>query len=110
MCARGVVGTPHPDILMKFDSKLSLVHLNNTPLVPNDTVAYMTHEDLISKFPTSLSKGERVLKQNRGSTGEGIWRIQLQDPSVAVSGTALPLSTRIRCTEAVDNHVEEHTI
>jgi hypothetical protein len=34
MCAAGVVGTPHPDILMKFDSKLSLVDLASTPLAP----------------------------------------------------------------------------
>lgn len=62
MCAAGVVGTPHPDILMKYDSKLSLVDLNKTPLSPPDTVAYFKHDELVKNFPLSLSNGERVLK------------------------------------------------
>lgn len=62
MCAAGVVGTPHPDTLMKYDSKLSLVDLNKTPLSPADTVAYFKWTDLVRDFPTSLTHGERVLK------------------------------------------------
>lgn len=62
MCAGGVVGTPHPDILMKFDSKLSLVALASTPLAPSDTFAYDSYDDLLKRFPTSISYGERVMK------------------------------------------------
>ena len=61
------------------------------------------------RSPSSLSYGERVLKQNRGSTGSGIWRVQLEDKELAASiepGTTLPLDTKLRCTEAVDNHTE----
>ena len=50
-----------------------------------------------------------MLKQNRGSTGSGIWRVQLEDKELAASiepGTTLPLDTKLRCTEAVDNHTE----
>ncbi|CAK80589.1 unnamed protein product (macronuclear) [Paramecium tetraurelia] len=110
MCAAGVVGTPHPDTLMKYDSKLSLVDLNKTPLSPADTVAYFKWDDLVKNFPTSLTNGERVLKQNRGSTGEGIWRVQVGEGVQVVKGQALPLDTKIKCTEAVDNHVEHHTL
>ena len=38
--------------------------------------------NLSHTFPKSLVGGERVLKQNRGSTGEGIWRVQLVDELV----------------------------
>lgn len=49
---------------------------------------------------------ERVLKQNRGSTGEGIWRVAVADDREYETGQPLPLDTKIKCTEAVDNHVE----
>ena len=54
-----------------------------------------------------------MLKQNRGSTGSGIWRVRLADEKLAESvepGTALPLDTKIKCTEAVDNHTEEREL
>lgn len=58
-------------------------------------------------FPKSLAKGERVLKQNRGSTGEGIWRVSVEGE---VKGDILPLDTKIKCTEAKDNHVEHREL
>lgn len=48
----------------------------------------------------------RVLKQNRGSTGEGIWRVEVVDERPYEAGDTLPLDTQLKCTEAVDNHVE----
>ena len=72
-----------------------------------DTGAYYSIDDFKAKFPTTLAKGERVLKQNRGSTGEGIWRVQTVAP---FSGASVPLDTKVKCTEAKDNHVEEHTL
>jgi len=47
-----------------------------------------------------------VLKQNRGSTGEGIWRVEIVDERPYAAGDTLPLDTKLKCTEAVDNHVE----
>ncbi|EHF7953992.1 Cj0069 family protein, partial [Campylobacter coli] len=49
----------------------------------------------------------RVLKQNRGSTGEGIWRVSVEGE---VKGDILPLDTKIKCTEAKDNHVEHREL
>ena len=45
------------------------------------------------------------MKQNRGSTGEGIWRVKLVEP-LAEGITEVPLDAQIKCTEAKDNHVE----
>jgi hypothetical protein len=107
----GVVGMPHPDAMLNFGAKDALFKLRNTDLVPDDTYAYYTLEEFKDTFPTSLSYGERVLKQNRGSTGSGIWRVQIADDNVEVKkGEALPLNTRLKCTEAVDNHVEYNTL
>lgn len=105
----GLVGMSTPAEMISYGAKDALVKLNSTDLVPEDTAAYYDVESFHQTFPTSLSYGERVLKQNRGSTGSGIWRVQLQDKELAKSvepGTALPLDTKLKCTEAVDNHTE----
>ncbi|WP_298074347.1 Cj0069 family protein [uncultured Corynebacterium sp.] len=105
----GLVGMSTPAEMMAYGAKDALVKLNDTDLVPDDTAAYYDVDSFHKTFPTSLSYGERVLKQNRGSTGSGIWRVQLEDKQLAESvepGTALPLDTKLKCTEAVDNHTE----
>jgi hypothetical protein len=105
----GIVGMSTPVEMMAYGAKDALVKLRETELVPSDTYAYYEPEDFHANFPVSLSYGERVLKQNRGSTGSGIWRVQIVDKDLAASvepGTALPLDTKIKCTEAVDNHTE----
>ena len=102
----GVVAMPHPDAMVGFGSKDALCKLTDMALVPDDTYAYYTLDELKDKFPVTLSLGERVLKQNRGSTGEGIWRVAVVDERSFEKGKPLPLDTRIKCTEAVDNHVE----
>lgn len=103
---KGVLGMPHPDAMTGYGAKDALVKLADTDFVPDDTFAYYTIEDFHNNFPISLSKGERVLKQNRGSTGEGIWRVVVVDKREFKAGEALPNNTKIKCTEAVDNHVE----
>lgn len=105
----GLVGMSRPDEMMSYGAKDALVKLADTDLVPSDTYAYYDVDTFHKTFPSSLSYGERVLKQNRGSTGSGIWRVQLEDKELAASiepGTTLPLDTKLRCTEAVDNHTE----
>ncbi len=106
----GVMGMPHPDVMTGYGAKDALTKLTETDLVPTDTYAYYTVAELKEKFPISLSNGERVLKQNRGSTGAGIWRVVLADEREFVPGEPLPLDTQIKCTEAVDNHVEMHQL
>ena len=109
----GLVGMSTPEEMISYGAKDALVKLNDTDLVPSDTAAYYDIESFHNTFPTSLSYGERVLKQNRGSTGSGIWRVRLADPEAAASvepGTALPLDTKLKCTEAVDNHTEEREL
>lgn len=102
LCEEGIIGMPHPDAMIGYGAKDALVKLTDTALVPSDTFAYYTIQELFENFPSSLAKGERVLKQNRGSTGEGIWRVALVDEGQDILHT----TTKIKCTEAKDNHVE----
>lgn len=110
LCDEGVIGLPHPDAMLCYGAKDALVKLNRTALVPSDTFAYYNVPDLHNNFPVSLSLGDRVLKQNRGSTGEGIWRVSVVDNRTFAVGQPLPDDTKIKCTEAVDNHVEYHEL
>lgn len=106
----GLMGFSHPDQMLGFGAKDVLAKLADTDLVPDDTAAYYDFEALYTNFPITLSRGERVLKQNRGSTGEGIWHVEVNDPRSFPVGQPLPMDTVLKCTEAVDNHVEEFTL
>ncbi len=103
----GMLGLPTADAMIAFGAKDALVKLTEFEMVPDDTYAYYDMESFRKKFPRVLSTGVRVLKQNRGSTGSGIWRVEPSGHQKVVPGEALPESTLVRCTEAVDNHVEE---
>jgi len=106
----GLVGMSHPDVMIHFGAKDALVKLASTDLVPRDTYAYYDIPSFRDTFPKSISYGVRVLKQNRGSTGSGIWRVEVIDDITYKPGDSLPLSTKLKCTEALDNHVEYHTL
>lgn len=110
LCNANVIGLPHPDAMIGYGAKDALVRLADTDLVPDDTYAYYTVEEFHQQFPQSVSHGVRVLKQNRGSTGEGIWRVEVVDERPYQPGDTLPLDTQLKCTEAVDNHVEMHKL
>ncbi|HHH52977.1 MAG TPA: hypothetical protein ENK91_04910, partial [Bacteroidetes bacterium] len=104
------IGFEHPDVMRDLGAKDALTKITDTGLVPEDTYAYYTVENFKEIFPKSISYGERVLKQNRGSTGEGIWRVQIEDERPYKAGDFLPLDTKLKLTEAVDNHVEHRTL
>jgi len=106
----GVVGMADPDTMIDMGAKDALAKLVGTGLALPDTFAYYTVEDMRERFPVSLSHGERVLKQNRGSTGQGIWHVIVEDERDFVPGEALPMDARVKCVEASDNHVEHRTL
>jgi hypothetical protein len=106
----GVVGMADADTMVEMGAKDALVKLVGTGLALPDTYAYYTVEELRSRFPVSLSRAERVLKQNRGSTGSGIWHVVVEDERAFPAGEPLPMDTRVKCVEASDNHVEHRTL
>lgn len=107
----GLAGFSRPAEMLAYGAKDALVKLNDTALVPADTAAYYDVASFRQAFPISLARGERVLKQNRGSTGEGIWRVQLADESARpAAGEAVADDAQVICTEAVDNHTETHSL
>ena len=66
-------------------------------------IQYIHDGDLLrTQFPATVAHSDRVLKQNRGSTGEGIWVVQphgwKRGPNTVVDG-----GTKVAVTAMVDN-------
>lgn len=69
---------PHSDTMIGYGAKDTLAKLADTDLVPSDAYDCYNIKTFKENFPKSLAEGERVLKQNHGSTGEGIWRVSVE--------------------------------
>lgn len=108
LVTNGVEGLPHPDAMIAYGAKNSVEKLKGSPLVPEDVYTYYDFDTLKEMLPKTLKKGVRVLKQNRGSTGEGIWRVELLNAE-KFNGK-IPMDAKLKLTEAKDNHTEEKTI
>ncbi|WP_196887188.1 Cj0069 family protein [Aureivirga sp. CE67] len=108
LVTNGVAGLPHPDAMQSYGAKNSIEKLKGTPLVPEDVFSYYTFEEFKDHFPNTLLKGTRVVKQNRGSTGEGIWRVEVVDKDKYKD--EIPLDAELKLTEAKDNHTEHKSL
>jgi uncharacterized protein DUF6815 len=82
VASRGTWVSAHPDVILKMGVK-EVLHRTKHLGWGTDTHLYRTATDLRDAFPSRLrSAGPRVLKQNRGNGGEGVWKVDL------VSGSA----------------------
>ena len=108
IAASGVPVMPHPDVTAMMGNKDALVKIRDLMScgMP-DTYAYYDIPSFQESFPKTISSGVRVIKQNRGSQGEGIWVCKLKDTNDAHNVTG---STVLELQEAFDNHKEERTV
>ena len=71
----GVFVSAHPDVIDKMGVK-AVLHRTRTLGWGTDTHFYETPEAFAAEFPDRLARnGPRVLKQNRGNGGIGVWRV-----------------------------------
>ncbi len=76
---RGVMVSTHPDMIMKMGTKQVLFDTKDTSF-GSDVLVYRTYAELRRELPRSLERGKsRVLKQYRGHSGGGIYKVQLFD-------------------------------
>ena len=77
-----------------------------------DTEVYYDPESFIHGFRKSIAFQPRVIKQNRGSQGEGIWIVKLKNDDYCSNygECIVSLNTEIVLMEAWDNHIEYHTV
>ena len=71
-----------------------------------DTEVYYDPESFIHGFRKSIAFQPRVIKQNRGSQGEGIWIVKLKNDDYCSNygECIVSLNTEIVLMEAWDNH------
>merc|ERR1712079_621130 len=70
---------PTADVMTLMGAKDALVKIKDTDFGLVDTLGYYSPEDMKAGFPKAIAFQPRVVKQNRGSAGEGIWIIKLKD-------------------------------
>jgi hypothetical protein len=77
VASRGPWVSAHPDVILKMGVK-EVLHRTKHLGWGTDTHLYRTAADFAGVFPSRLqSAGPRVLKQNRGNGGQGVWKVEL---------------------------------
>ena len=76
VASRGPWISAHPDIILKMGVK-EVLHRTRHLGWGTDTHLYRTSREFREEFPSRLrSAGPRVLKQNRGNGGQGVWKVE----------------------------------
>lgn len=76
VAARGPWVSAHPDVILKMGTKEVLYRTKHLGW-GTDTHLYPTVGAFHAEFPARLrSSGPRVLKQNRGNGGQGVWKVE----------------------------------
>jgi hypothetical protein len=77
VAASGVFVSAHPDLILKLGTKEVLYRTRDLGW-GCDTHVYRSMDDLRRELPPRLAAGRaRVLKQYRGHSGDGIWKVEL---------------------------------
>jgi hypothetical protein len=75
VAARGVAVSTHPDTIVRLGTKDVLLAVRDLPF-GSDAVRLDSVDQLRRELPQRLTRGARVLKQHRGHSGIGVWRIE----------------------------------
>jgi hypothetical protein len=77
VAARGPWVSAHPDVILKMGVK-EVLHRTKHLGWGADTRLYRTADEFADLFPPVLrATGARVLKQNRGNGGQGVWKVEI---------------------------------
>merc|ERR1719473_1949910 len=103
---------PSPDVMEFMGAKDALTKIATLNIGLEDTLSYYTEESFIAGFKKTMAFQPRVIKQNRGSAGEGIWIISLKAGNYCSKfGERMCGDSEVLdLMEANDNHAEEHTV
>lgn len=74
----GALVSTHPDTILRLGTKDVLVEVKNLPF-GSDAVRIDSLAQLARDLPQRLARGPRVLKQHRGHSGIGVWRVELAE-------------------------------
>lgn len=109
VAAAGVFVSAHPDIILKLGTKEVLYQTRQLGW-GCDTHLYQTLDELRQWLPPRLARGNvRVLKQYRGHSGIGVWKISLATTQTTAPADELqlPPATTVKVRHAQRGSVEE---
>jgi len=103
---------PTPETMCKMGAKDALCQIKTMDFGLEDTLGYYSPEDINKGLRKTVAFQPRVVKQNRGSAGEGIWIIKLKsgDYCKTFGEKEAKDDDVLILKEANDNHIEEHTV
>lgn len=78
IAAQGVFVSAHPDTILRLGTKDVLVEVRDLPF-GSDAHQVASVAQLAAELPPRLARGPRVLKQHRGHSGIGVYRIEQLD-------------------------------
>src|SRR5262249_37765654 len=78
VASRGAWGSAHPHGIHKMGVKEGLYCTQKLGW-GQDQHLYLGASGICQEFPARLQTGPRVLKQNRGNGGQGVWKVELVD-------------------------------
>jgi len=108
---KGGIVWSSPDVQTKMGAKDALCKIANMNCGLVDTLAYYSEAELTKGFKTTCAF-PRVIKQNRGSAGEGIWLCWLCSGKYCKNYGDKMLDDKewLKLMEMNDNHIEYHTV
>jgi len=106
VASKGVFVSAHPEVIDKMGTKEVLYRTRNMSW-GCDTRLYATLGAMRAELPASLASGvPRVLKQIRGQSGDGVWKVELADP-LSGSPSMISLDAALRIRHAKRGSAEE---
>jgi hypothetical protein len=111
IAATGVFVSAHPDLIQKMGTKEVLYRTRHL-CWGSDTHLYQNREQLQQELPARLATGEaRVLKQDRGHSGLGVWKVEWVNPNPTHRGSTghdarLHPDTLVRIHQAQRGNIE----
>jgi hypothetical protein len=82
LAGAGVLVSAHPDAISRIGTKDVLVSTHSLGWSVN-AVAHRSLDEFRARFPASLRReGIRVLKQYRGQSGQGVWKVSVLSPEI----------------------------
>jgi hypothetical protein len=91
VAGRGLWVSAHPDVILKMGAKDVLYRTRELGWGA-DTDLYRAPDDFRARFPARLAgSGPRVLKQNRGNGGQGVWKVELAGDASGAAGEDTPV-------------------
>ena len=97
VAARGVFVSTHPETILRLGTKQVLLAVRDLPF-GSDAHRVESLAQLRDELPRRLANGARVLKQQRGHSGIGVWRVEQR----AAGRYALQHAQRGALEEVVD--------